>query len=49
MEDDPADEYADAHARSGLSRETELIGKSLPDPAKGGTRGYQHFVIQLDF
>lgn len=41
MEDDPADEYAAARSRLGLSRETELTRKSLPDPAKGGARGYQ--------
>ena len=41
MEDDPADEHSDARARLGLSRETELTRKSLPDPSIGGTRGYQ--------
>ena len=35
------DEHADARTQLGLSREMELNRKLLPDPAFGGTRGYQ--------
>jgi len=40
MNDDPADERADARRRVGLTRELEQTRQTLPRPSVGGTRGY---------
>jgi GH24 family phage-related lysozyme (muramidase) len=40
MNDDPEDERAKARSAQGLTRELQVIRKELPDPARGGCRGY---------
>ena len=40
MNNDPADLRASSRARLGLTRELNETRAELPDPAKGGTRGY---------
>ena len=40
MNNDPSDTRADARAKLGLTRELETTRAVLPDPSRGGTRGY---------
>lgn len=40
MNNDPADERAKARRLLGLTRELQAERAELPDPARGGTRGY---------
>jgi len=40
MNDDPEDERAKARRDEGITRELQVIRKELPDPSRGGSRGY---------
>jgi hypothetical protein len=40
MDDEPEDERAKAHSAQGLTRELQVIREELPDPSRGGCRGY---------
>ena len=40
MNNDPADKRAHARAKLGLTRELQAVRAVLPDPSRGGSRGY---------